>query len=107
MVVVAAETTVAAAAAVAAVEAPEVGVPLLTRGTRFVRSREARSDLPSGLSFLDEQSSDSLWSCRLRQNAVHNSFYQQVLDKVGHFVSGISCFDMREGPGESPGTIGC
>jgi hypothetical protein len=54
MVVVAAETTVAAAAAVAAVEAPEVGVPLLTPGTRFVRSREARPDLPSGLSFLGE-----------------------------------------------------
>jgi len=52
MVVVAAETTAAAAAA--AVEAPEVGVPLLTRGTRFLRSREARSDLPSGLSFLGE-----------------------------------------------------
>jgi len=129
-----AATEVEAAALVAA-EVHVAGVPLRILGTEFISHLEARwfasfgrAFLPSNWVFRDASvcqiqyvrnpRTDSFCSvpvlpaatCTatcIRQSTARNSCCRKVLNEVGHFIPGSSCFDIQKWPGSCTAVPEC
>ena len=128
--VVAAEV---AAVALVAAEVHVAGVPLRILGIEFISHLEARSFASFGRAFLPSNwvfrdasvcqiqyvrnpRTDSFCSVlvlpavtctAIRQSTARNSCCRKVLNEVGHFIPGSSCFDIQKWPGSCTAVLEC